>query len=216
MPIVVGGLVIAVCTAVNLRGAGAVGMSSVVFTLALLSPFAVVIWKASWLPAVPVRDANAGGLDLLGGILIAMWNYMGWDNSSTVAGEVERPERTYPLAMTVAVGLVALTYVLPILAVRHLGIASSEWSTGSWAGVARAVAGPWLEIGIIVGGMFSAARHAQCLDPVIHANPTGPGRGRLSAGDLRPQKRPDRRSHGLDRRLRRRRGASLSTWASSA
>ncbi|MGO9466426.1 MAG: APC family permease [Isosphaeraceae bacterium] len=156
MPIVAGGCVIAVCAAVNLRGAGAVGISSVFFTLALLSPFAVVIWKAWWLPAVPARAAAAGNLDLLGGILIAMWNYMGWDNSSTVAGEVDRPERTYPLAMTVAVVLVALTYVLPILAVRHLGIAPSEWSTGSWAGVARAVAGPWLEIGIIVGGMLSA------------------------------------------------------------
>jgi len=155
-PTLVGGLVIAVCTAVNLRGAGAVGMSSVVFTLALLSPFAIVIWSASSLPAMSALDANAGNLDLLGGILIAMWNYMGWDNSSTVAGEVERPERTYPLAMMAAMGLVAFTYVLPILAVRHIGIARSEWTTGSWATVARAVGGPWLEIGVIVGGMLSA------------------------------------------------------------
>ena len=28
-----------------------------------------------------------------------MWNYMGWDYASTVAGEVDRPQRTYPLAM---------------------------------------------------------------------------------------------------------------------
>ena len=34
--------------------------------------------------------------DFLGGILVAMWNYMGWDNASTVAGEVEHPQRTYP------------------------------------------------------------------------------------------------------------------------
>ena len=105
---------------------------------------------------MPASDANVAGLDLLGGILVAMWNYMGWDNSSTFAGEVERPERTYPLAMMAAMGLVALTYVLPILAVRHLGIARSGWTTGSWAGVARVVAGPWLEIVIIVGGMLSA------------------------------------------------------------
>jgi len=69
---------------------------------------------------------------------------------------VERPERTYPLAMMAAMGLVALTYVLPILAVRHVGIARSEWTTGSWASVARVVAGPWLEIAMIVGGMLSA------------------------------------------------------------
>jgi amino acid transporter len=155
-PTVVGGLVLAVCTAVNIRGARAVGISSVVFSLALLSPFAVVIVGASMMPAVAQAHANGGELDLLGGILIAMWNYMGWDNSSTLAGEVERPERTYPLAMTAAMGLVALTYVLPILAVSHVGIARSEWTTGSWADVAGVVAGPWLRIAMIVGGMLSA------------------------------------------------------------
>jgi amino acid transporter len=156
IPIVIGCLAIAGCTAVNLRGAAAVGITSVVFTLALLSPFAIVISKALSLPAESSQEPDTAGVDLLGGILIAMWNYMGWDNSSTIAGEVERPERTYPLAMTAAVALVALTYVLPVLAVRHLGIAPSDWSTGSWASVARAVGGPWLEIGMIAGGMLSA------------------------------------------------------------
>ena len=45
-----------------------------------------------------------------------MWNYMGWDNASTIAQEVERPQRTYPRAMIAAVVLVALTYVLPFVA----------------------------------------------------------------------------------------------------
>ena len=45
-----------------------------------------------------------------------MWNYMGWDNASTIALEVERPQRTYPRAMIGAVVLVALTYILPVLA----------------------------------------------------------------------------------------------------
>jgi amino acid transporter len=156
MPTLIGGLVIVVCTAVNLRGARAVGMSSVVFTLALLSPFAILIWNASFLPAASVHDTKPASLDLIGGILVAMWNYMGWDNASTVAGEVERPQRTYPLAMSAAVALVAITYVLPILAVRHLGIAPADWSTGSWASVAEAVGGRWLRIAVIVGGMLSA------------------------------------------------------------
>ena len=25
-----------------------------------------------------------------------MWSYMGWDNASTVANEVENPQKTYP------------------------------------------------------------------------------------------------------------------------
>jgi amino acid transporter len=69
---------------------------------------------------------------------------------------VERPERTYPLALLLTVSVVALTYVLPILAVSRSGIPASEWSTGSWANVARTLAGPSLETGMVVGGMLSA------------------------------------------------------------
>ena len=56
----VSALSLAVCTAVNLRGAKAVGVSSFVFTLLLLSPFTVVIAIASTLPAAPVRNAMPG------------------------------------------------------------------------------------------------------------------------------------------------------------
>jgi amino acid transporter len=156
MPIGIGGLAIVVCTALNLRGARAVGISSVLLTLTLLSPFAIVIGKAILLPGVPVPEQDTPRIDLVGGILVAMWNYMGWDNSSTIAGEVERPERTYPLAMSAAVTLVALTYVAPIVAVRHLGIPAEGWITGSWARVAEAVGGRWLAVCMIIGGMLSA------------------------------------------------------------
>ena len=45
-------------------------------------------------------------------ILVAMWNYMGWDNASTVAQEVENPQRNYPRAMIFSTILVAVTYIL--------------------------------------------------------------------------------------------------------
>jgi len=91
-----------------------------------------------------------------------MWNYMGWDNASTIAQEVERPQRTYPKAMIAAVVLVALTYVLPFLAVYLMGIPSSVFGgDGSWAAVAGAVGGKvmgfeWLRFLIVLGGMMSA------------------------------------------------------------
>ena len=80
--------------------------------LALLAPFFVselsgVLPRARPGPAPAAAPAH---IDFLGGILVAMWNYMGWDNASTVAGEVERPRRTYPLAMAGALGLVTLNY----------------------------------------------------------------------------------------------------------
>src|SRR5207247_3617499 len=104
----------------------------------------------------------ASGLRLLGGVLVAMWNHMGWDNASTIAGEVERPQRTYPKAMIAAVILVALSYVLPFAGVYLTGVPSSMFGgDGSWAAVAGAIGGKflgfaWLRFLVILGGMMSA------------------------------------------------------------
>jgi amino acid transporter len=91
-----------------------------------------------------------------------MWNYMGWDNASTIAQEVERPQRTYPKAMIAAVVLVAATYVLPFVAVYLTGIPASAFSgEGSWATVAGALGGQfmgfeWLRFFVVLGAMMSA------------------------------------------------------------
>jgi amino acid transporter len=85
-----------------------------------------------------------------------MWNYMGWDNSSTIAGEVDRPQRTYPIAVLSAVGLVALTYVVPMSAMLAAGVNPAGWDTGAWVSVARELGGPALAIAVVIGGMISA------------------------------------------------------------
>jgi amino acid transporter len=85
-----------------------------------------------------------------------MWNYMGWDNASTIATEVERPQRTYPRAMLVAVCIVAASYVLPFAALWMTGLKSTAWETGSWADIAGLLGGPLLRIGVVLGGMISA------------------------------------------------------------
>src|SRR5438105_11502706 len=80
---------------------------------------------------------------------------MGSDNASTIAAEVERPQRTYPRAMLAAVGIVSLTYVVPVAAMWMTGLAPSAWETGSWAEVAGMLGGPLLRMGLILGGMIS-------------------------------------------------------------
>src|SRR5437764_13388229 len=84
-----------------------------------------------------------------------MWNYMGWDNASAIATEVERPQRTYPRAMLVAVTIVAITYVLPFGAMWMTGLNATAWETGSWADIAALVGGPLLRIAIVLGVMIS-------------------------------------------------------------
>ncbi len=158
-PIVIGVLFVAVGAAYNLAGARAVGEGSVAMTALLLAPFAVLAAiglfghggaasaTATHVVAVP---------DLAGGVLVAMWNFMGWDNASTVAGEVDRPQRTYPIAVLVAVALVALTYVVPVAAMWKAGVDPSGWDTGSWVDAARACGGPALAVAVVAGGMVSA------------------------------------------------------------
>jgi amino acid transporter len=147
---------IGACVAWNLRGAKAVGDGSVALSVVLLAPFALlsVIALAHRSPE-PVAVHPSGG-DLLGGLLIAMWNYMGWDNASTIAAEVDRPERTYARAASVAVLLVAITYVLPVAAVAGTGADPSAWTTGAWVDVASTLAGRGLALAIAVSGAVSA------------------------------------------------------------
>jgi amino acid transporter len=157
--------VVATCAALNLAGIRVVGITSLWLFFLLSAPFALIV-VMSPLKMGTLAEAHAAtaatGLSLLGGVLVAMWNYMGWDNASTIAQEVERPQRTYPRAMIAAVILVALSYVLPFAAVYLTGVPSSVFGgDGSWAAVGGAVGGKfmgfeWLRFLIVLGGMMSA------------------------------------------------------------
>ena len=146
---------ITVSALANLRGARTVGFASLALTVALLAPFALLSTTALSHPlAVAPTDGSSAGV--LAGITVAMWNYMGWDNASTIAGEVERPQRTYPLAMLFTVAAVAITYAIPVLAARHAGVDPRGWNTGAWVDAATQIGGPWLARAIVVGGVVCA------------------------------------------------------------
>jgi amino acid transporter len=147
-------LVIVLCGAWNLRGASGVGKGSTVLAVGLLAPFAIFSAAALFhagpaLPPSPPSTPHA----LFAGVMVAMWNYMGWDNASTIAAEVDRPERTYPLAMILTVILVALTYLVPVAGAAAAGIDPARGSTGAWVDAARAVGGRPLELGMVAGGI---------------------------------------------------------------
>jgi amino acid transporter len=99
---------------------------------------------------------------LAGAVSVTLWNYMGWDNASTVAQEVERPQRNYPLAMLISAALVAVTYILPLAAVGLAGVPADRFSTGAWADAARTMvgAGTWgtgLAFAVVLGGTLNGA-----------------------------------------------------------
>jgi len=158
--------VVVTCAALNLAGIRVVGITSLWLFFLLSLPFGLIVLLTPERLGAFTGDthtaASGASVGLLGAVLVAMWNYMGWDNASTIAQEVERPQRTYPRAMIAAVILVSLTYVLPFLAVYFTGIPASSFAEdGSWATIAGQLGGKvmgfeWLRFMVTIGGMMSA------------------------------------------------------------
>ncbi len=156
--VLIGGLMIGACLLWNLWGARAVGDGSVVLGVLLLSPFAFIVGlaltrhAATVYPGAHAAPAHGG---ILAGIMVAMWNYMGWDNASTVAGEVHNPRRTYPRVMLLALAAIVISYVIPVAAVWRTGVPVTAWSTGSWATIASVIGGPALGFALVAASMVS-------------------------------------------------------------
>jgi amino acid transporter len=150
-------------TAINLRGAFPVGRVSVwaggfvllgFLALALLAiPHAR---HAPWTPfANPATTFRTG---LAVALSTALWNYIGWDNASTVQGEVIDASRSYPRALLVALPLVTLGYFVPLLPALAASDGST-WRDGAWPSIAAQVAGgagPFIAAWIALGGLVSA------------------------------------------------------------
>ena len=160
---VVGLVVIWGATALNLAGARRVGRSSVFAGTFIMAGFLAISVAAlahashvPWRPFAAPGRAGAGGLAV--GLSIALWNYIGWDNASTVQGEVEDASRSYPRALAIALPLVAAGYLVPLLA----ALAATDWTTwteGGWPQIALAsggTLGPLLAAWVALGGMVSA------------------------------------------------------------
>ena len=158
--LMLGFAMIALCTVWNILGVRSVGDGSVWMNVVLLAPFIALtvlalgsgtFSRGADSAPIPLRHA-----DLLGGVLIAMWNYMGWDNLSTIAGEVEAPQRTYSRAMFGAVLLVVASYLIPVGAIARTGIDPNRWTTGGWVDIGQIVGGETLAIAIGIAGVIGA------------------------------------------------------------
>ena len=153
----VGMAVVIACALLNIAGVKVVSHTSLWLFFALSAPFLAIVCIAPFkLGALAVAtNPSKSDVGILTGLLICMWNYMGWDNASTIATEVEKPQRTYPRAMLVAVVIVAISYIIPVGAMWMTGLPASSWDTGFWADIAGILGGPLLRFGLALGGMIS-------------------------------------------------------------
>jgi amino acid transporter len=152
--------VVATALAWNLRGAKAVGEGSIKLWFVALSPYFVLIGWAVYLGMKGIHGPYGGHAtmappatpDFSTAFLVAMWNYMGWDNATTIAHEVDNPQRDYPRVMLTAAVMVMMTYITPIAAVAWAGIPADMFRTGAWVDAGRIVGGAVLAGAIVIAG----------------------------------------------------------------
>src|SRR5437879_558847 len=89
----------------------------------VLAGVAIARWIGQPAAPFPVTPFHAAGSSFLGalglGVSQSIWNYSGWDNASTIGGEIEHATTTYPRALARALPLVTAGYrvsVIPVLA----------------------------------------------------------------------------------------------------
>ena len=74
---------------------------------------------------------------------------------STLAGEVEAPEVTFPKALLGSVGVVSLFYVLPLMAGVGIMSIPGDWKLGYFGAVAQTVGGKWLAVWVAMAAAVS-------------------------------------------------------------
>jgi amino acid transporter len=140
---------IAVITWINIRGIQMVGKLAtgleifVLLVVLVLTVMGLAQWRHN--PFLPLVPPHGPVFKVFGvGLALGLWLYSGYEQLSTVAEEVEDPQRNYPRALAWVVPLSIATYFLPTLASLAALGNWQDWHTGYFTNAAQAIGGPWL------------------------------------------------------------------------
>ena len=147
---------IALLAYVNIRGIQMVGAAATVLEISVLIPVLLlcVIGATKWHhnPFHPFVPPHVPPFQVFGvGLALGLWLYSGYEQCSSVAEEIENPQRSYPRALAMVVPLSVAAYFLPALfSLAALGN-WQDWNTAYLSTAARLIGGGWL------GSLMTAA-----------------------------------------------------------
>jgi amino acid transporter len=141
--------IIALIAWLNILGIDMVGKAATALELFVFLPVIVmvVMGLAKWQhnPFVPLVPPHQPFAKVFGvGLALGLWLYAGYEQVSSVAEEVENPQRNYPLALAVVVPLSIVTYFLPTFAALAALGNWQQWTTGYFPAAAVLIGGAWL------------------------------------------------------------------------
>src|SRR6202000_945772 len=94
------------------------------------------------IPAPSLKGLTFPALSM--GLYTVMWNFLGWDNATTYAGEVARPVRSYLVSICIAFVLTLGVYLLAAQSVHLSGIDPAVLTAGGWPILGVLAGGRWL------------------------------------------------------------------------
>jgi len=142
-------LLIALMAWINITGIQMAGAVATVLEIFILLPVAVLCVMAAtkWQhnPFIPLVPPHVPTFQVFGvGLALGLWLYAGYEQMSSVAEEVDNPQRNYPIALAIVIPISIATYFLPTLfSLAALGN-WQDWKTGYFSDAARLIGGPWL------------------------------------------------------------------------
>jgi amino acid transporter len=147
----------------NILGIVPVGKISVILGTLVLIPFFILFGVTFFNPSfhftAPAFSLNGIGFTSIGmGLYTVMWNFLGWDNTTTYAGEVDKPVRSYLISMGIAFVLVIVIYAITTYITQNSGVDLKKLSDEGYPALGQTIlpGTRWLGTLLSLGGMASA------------------------------------------------------------
>ncbi|WP_295653690.1 APC family permease [uncultured Mucilaginibacter sp.] len=148
------------CAILNILGIVPVGKTAIVLGVLVLSPFAVLfaiaLYRHGGMYAIPAFSLKGIGFSSLGmGLYTVMWNFLGWDNATTYAEEVENPVKSYLYSVGIAFVVVMVVYFFIVLISVQSGMGLQGIVSDTFSSLGSFIGGKWLGAFVAFGGLAS-------------------------------------------------------------
>ncbi len=153
--------IIWISAGLNILGIVPVGETSIFLAVIVLLPFLALFiiafshyGGAISFPALSLKGIRFSSIGMA--LYTVMWNFIGWDNVTTYAAEVNRPLRTYLVSIGIAFVLIFTIYFLAVFTAQQSGIDFNLLNEEGFPALGLLIGGQWLGAMISLGGMASA------------------------------------------------------------
>ncbi len=147
------------CALLNIYGIKSVGYFLSVFKLFILISFLIFIFfgfqhiSFNFMPILQSQN-HFDNKNILYGFSLAFWNFIGWDNGSTVLHEVDKPNKNFYKALFITIPIIVFSYFFSILVGASIDTDWHNWKFGQFSYIANSMNQPVLGIILAIGGML--------------------------------------------------------------